>query len=421
MAITPISVTRKLTSSAPTGISVAVKPTMSAAKTITPVTPSSDSQMSITGGQSAPVTVIGATRKLTAPLPVTPIQVTPERTFLAAKTIAPVVSDGTVSLAKAIAPAVYPITNTTISSYKIPKKTQTTTTSVPSVVVAERTAVQQILSKNIQNNIAPKTVPQVPDVSTTVSREFKPQAATAKIDTAPVNFNVPSATIPSSDVSKKITPAYTAVATVLPIAPAPAPAPAPTYQPRTSEPAVVTPIYQPRTSEPAVVAPTYQPRTLATAPVQDPGVMTSFAPLLDPGISAQDDMTTPGVTPPDFMRVRGREERYYGREPFVETNVITPQVSMPTQVSTQAPAQSYQVPIDQGYDPNKIQYTPGTTSYIGGQAQPGASAPIDSAYNTIKILTLAGVGLGALYWLISKAAPKVEFKSNRKNRKRTRK
>jgi hypothetical protein len=469
MAITPIAVTRQLTKSAPVraitpvvpvsvqqpaktimpvssatdtqvsargtttqpALSVVPVKIQSPVKTIMPVMPVTDSQISITGGQSAPVTVIGATRKLTASLPTTPIQITP---FSPAKSIMPVMP---------VQP-VMPTRPIMDSSYAVPGKTQSTTTVVPSVIVAEKAAAQQILTKDIPRLILEKTLPVIPDMTVTGRPSNQIDPVMAKKDVSPVMTIMPAKIIPSSDIPKKILP----VKVTDPVSPIL------TNQPRTKLPAPGTPInpaiqltpetftpMQPSACTAAMMSaglcagtvtptpsrlalpaptPTPTPTPFSPAPVQDSGVMTSFAPLLDPGISAQDDMTTPGVTPPDFMRVRGREERYYGREPFVETNVITPQVSMPTQVSTQAPAQSYQVPIDQGYDPNKIQYTPGTTSYIGGQAQPGASAPIDSAYNTIKILTLAGVGLGALYWLISKAAPKVEFKSNRKNRKRTR-
>jgi len=342
----------------------------------------------------ANITPIAKTRQLTASLPAVRPTSLSQRTPAPATTnipARPMPDIATPTVARQlIDSAPVPVSASRSTSYKTPETTQSVTTPTPMPIIAERQAAAAILTPTYS-----ETVMQTPYPSQTVSpapeRSLIPSTTRQETNISDTIPLVPS--MPSSDVSTPILPATRK------------------YQPS------VTPVSQPISSSSRAFVPSYvQPAPSSPLPSASQGSGTSTiqggsqpssmpsmlsTPLLS---SPTPGLVTPGVYAPDQMHVHGSREHYWGDDGRAGTNVIVPQVSMPTQI-TQGSQAPYQVPYTSSGQLMPLTSGPGVV-----QPQYATEAPLDTAYKAVKVLAIAGIGIGALYWIVGKLAPKVEFK-----------
>ena len=314
----------------------------------------------------ANITPIAKTRQLTAPAPV--IRPTAVRQVSPPSIMRPAPAPVMPNVAKALIDS----TPVSISSprlqaaYQPPAPTQTVSEpQVPAVITAQKQAAAAILSPRtysdaVYSPAAPtQTSAQVPLPNLI--------ATTTKQEPTLLNIMPAVASIPSSDIAAKyqqpVIPSSLMRSTI------------PTYV----EPVPSSPI--PQVNQDPSASPQQQPSAM-------PNMLST--PLLSGGAPG---LVRPGVYAPGRMRVRGVQDRYWGEQERGDTNVIVPQ--------------TYQAPVyDSDGKPMPLISGPGVVPY-----QQAPESSLDSAYKTVKVLALVGVGVGALYWLVGQLAPKVEFHS----------
>ncbi len=362
------------------------------------------------------ITPIAATRQLTASAPViarsmTPVSAPTQTVSKASPSFEPNVAKALIDTAPVAIQRVQeiPRSESTFvtpqqSTYKAPEPTQTISTpSLPPVIVAERQAASAILTPRTYSDAIVSVPEPTQTVTNAAQQSFSPVAEISR--QTPVTSNVaPSRiSVPSSDISSPILSAAAKVFYPANVQQVPS-SPTPSVSQPSGRP--VNQVSQGQRQNMSLPVSSGTPVNQASQPSSMPSLLST--PLLSGGSGS--GMPQPGVYAPDHMRVRGVQDRYRDDWGRGETNVIVPQVSMPTQITQTTPS-PYQIPT---YSPDvaipTISAPGGQTPYVGVVPQQTQEAPMDSAYKTVKVLALVGVGVGALYWLVGKLAPKVEFK-----------